>query len=184
MDKKLVVYVLAALVATALLFALAANPPRGTSQPAAPPMAGHEEFHAHFDFKLFVDGQPVDLSQERFQAVEGHELSEDVHLHDHDGNVVHLHNEGVTVDQFLDSLGLSQEGKKVRTFVNGEETPRGLAYQFKDLDRVLVSVGASTDEEIVQQLASVTDRACIYSEKCPERGKPPTETCVGQCKIG
>ncbi len=178
MDKKIVVCLLMALIAATLLFGLASN--RGLFRPLAP-----KPYHAHFDFKLFVDGKQVDLSQDPYQSVEGHELNEDVHLHDHDGEVVHLHAHGVTVREFLEALKLLPEaGKQARVFANGKETPAGLAYQPQDLDRVLVSVGAGTDEQVAAWMALVSDRACIYSEKCPERGKPPYETCVGQqCTI-
>ncbi len=173
--KQLVAYALVALLVTALLFGLAANKAKAPATQA---------YHAHFDFKLFVDGKQVDLSQDEYQAIEGHELSEHVHLHDHDGEVVHLHAPGVTLTEFLGSLKLLPEaGKQVRVFANGKETPAGLAYQPRDLDRVLVVAGAGTDAQVAAWQALVSDRACIYSEKCPERGKPPYETCVGQCLI-
>ncbi len=174
MGKKLIIYVLAALIIAALLFGLASDPLKPK----------HEEIHRHFDFRLYLDGQAVDLSQDQYQSIEGHELNEAVHLHDNDGEVVHVHAEGVTLDEFLDSIGVQLPVTgDTKVFVNGKEDTRGLAYQPQDLDRILAAHDASQDE-IATQLALVTDRACIYSEKCPERGqRPPTETCVGQCVI-
>jgi hypothetical protein len=32
---------------------------------------------------------------------------------------------------------------------------------------------------VADQISSISDLACMYSEKCPERGTPPTENCVG-----
>ena len=52
-------------------------------------------------------------------------------------------------------------------------------YEFKDLDRITLSFSDSDFSPTTKQISEVTDRACVYSEKCPERGKPPTENCVG-----
>jgi len=175
MDKKLLIYVLAALIIAALLFGLASNPLKPKQ----------EEMHRHFDFKLYREGQAVDLSQDQYQSVEGHELDERVHLHDNNGDVMHVHAEGVTLDEFLASLGIELPvASETKVFVNGDFEPRGLAYQPQDVDQILVVHGQATDEQIVAWQATVTNNACIYSEKCPERGqRPPTETCVGQCVI-
>ncbi|HIH15840.1 MAG TPA: hypothetical protein HA252_00355 [Candidatus Diapherotrites archaeon] len=171
MDKKLVIYALSALIVTALIFGLASN------------QAKPQEIHHHFDFLLYLDGQAVDLGQDQYQATAEHPLDERVHLHDGNGKVVHIHAAEVTLDDFLDSLGIElHEVEGLRIYVNGREEKLGLDYQPKDLDQILVTDSAS-EATIQEQLASLTNNACIYSEKCPERGKPPTESCVGQCVI-
>lgn len=176
MDKKLIIYVLVALIATALLFGLAAN--GDWLKPKK------EEIHWHFDLKLYLDGQAVDLSKDEYQATEEHRLSERVHMHDGSGKVVHIHTAGVTLDEFLDSMHIDLPVTgDTRVVVNGYVEARGLAYQPQDLDRILISHGDESDEQALERFGSVSDLACIYSEKCPERGKPPTETCVGQCVI-
>jgi hypothetical protein len=50
-------------------------------------------------------------------------------------------------------------------------------YEFTDLDRILITYGDMAG--VADQISSVSDLACMYSEKCPERGTPPTENCVG-----
>ncbi len=173
MNKKLIIYVLIALIVTALLFGFASTKPEKK-----------DEVHRHFDFKLYLDGQAVDLSRDEYQATEEHRLSERVHMHDGSGKVVHIHTAGVTLGEFLDSLHseLPVTGD-TRVVVNGYVEARGLAYQPQDLDRILISHGDESNEQALERFGSVSDLACIYSEKCPERGKPPTETCVGQCVI-
>ena len=52
-------------------------------------------------------------------------------------------------------------------------------YEFKDLDRIVLSFSDSSSGLTEKQISDTTDKACIYSEECPERGKPPTEECVG-----
>jgi hypothetical protein len=54
------------------------------------------------------------------------------------------------------------------------------AYSLTDLDQILISYGNESEDQINWQMSQVTDRACIQSEKCPERGSPHDEsTCAG-----
>ena len=149
-----------------------------------------EAFHAHFDLKIYTDGVPVDLSLAKYQSTEGKELHEFVHLHDGNGKAVHLHKDQISLKTFVDSIKINflpdTALKTLKVYVNGTIVPEGLSYMPKDLDRILISYGPITDKNIETQIKSVTDVACIYSEKCPERGKAPTEACVGgvgtECK--
>lgn len=149
-----------------------------------------EAFHAHFDLKIYTDGVPVDLSLPKYQSIEGKELHEFVHLHDSNGKVVHLHKNEIALKTFIDSIKITflpdTTSKTLKIYVNGIVQPEGLGYMPKDLDRILISYGPTSDKNIETQIKSVTDVACIYSEKCPERGKAPTEACVGgvgtECK--
>lgn len=76
-----------------------------------------------------------------------------------------------------------------RLFVNGEQLSEDVKmedYVMKDLDQILLT-NISFDGDLESQLASVTDNACIQSEKCPERGKPSDESsCAGSgdCGVG
>lgn len=133
-------------------------------------------YHAHFDLKIIQNGVAIDLTQDKYQSEEGKELDENIHLHDKNGKVVHMHKEGVTLGELLTSIKLSVKGK---LYVNGKLVEGDLnSYAPKDLDRVLITDGPNSD------LSLVSDDACIYSEKCPERGTPPPETCVGGLGTG
>ena len=118
-----------------------------------------EKVHMHFDIAVFINGKKVDLSADKYM-----EKKEAVHLHDNNGEVVHIHQKGATLGMFIDSLGLKPDSDPK---VNGTVMKEWRDYQPQDLDRIVFGEGP------------VTDKACIYSEKCPERGKPPTEKCVG-----
>ncbi len=153
------------------------------------------EYHVHADFKVYVEGQGVDFSLDKYQSVEGQEKDLWTHLHDGNGNLIHVHRQGVTLGQFFKSLGITltptclalDTGQQyctggastLKLFVNGQPDARFDAYEPQDLDRILISFGAETGPALQPQLDAVTDTACIYSLKCPERGKPPTESCVG-----
>ncbi len=71
------------------------------------------------------------------------------------------------LSDLFSSFGLTPKGK---LYVNGKENAAFLAYEPQDLDRILITDGV---------IADIADDACIYSEKCPERGKPPSEECIG-----
>lgn len=68
-----------------------------------------------------------------------------------------------------------------RMFVNGEERPLDPAYEFQDLDKILLVYGAGdmTDAEVLD----MTDDACLYSRTCPERGDPPAENCIADPEV-
>lgn len=152
--------------------------------------------HLHFDIKLSVVGETVDFSQSKYQSdEEGKELDDKVHVHNGNGKIGHVHASGVTLGYFLNTLKFKldnecleiDDGGKfckkdtniLTVFVNGKEINNFSQYVFKDLDKILVYYGSNEEALIQKELLSVSDEACIYSEKCPERGTPPEEKCVG-----
>lgn len=160
--------------------------------------------HTHADVAVFVGGKKLNFSQEEYMS--GHDAAAGQHnpyLHFHDGNgdVIHRHKPGLSLEEFFLSIGFdpdekcrNQKGtpnpkclfpagsKKPRMFVNEAEQPYDMGYTFKDLDRILL-----TDSEDVgainSQLDQVKDDACKYSKTCPERGEPPSEGCVADPEV-
>lgn len=155
----------------------------------------HTDVHVHADFKVYIDNQPFDFTGDEFQSTDENPKHEFTHLHDGNGEIIHRHADGVTIGDFFTSIGFNisdecittNDGtqrcntneKTLKVFVNDKQIAEPQNYQFEDLDRILVTYGADDVETLNQQLASVTDEACIYSLSCPERGTPPTESCVG-----
>lgn len=153
-----------------------------------------EKVHEHADLKVYLDGQKLDLSVAKYQSTEEKELDPDIHLHDGNGDVVHKHRQGVTLGDLFRSLKIefsrdclvldtgkrycNTDTKSLKMLVNGQPNDQFDRYVFTDLDKILLSYGPK-DETLTSQLDSISDQACLYSEKCPERGKPPTEKCVG-----
>jgi len=127
-----------------------------------------EKVHMHFDLAIYRDGRRQDLAADKYM-----EKTEAVHFHDGNGEVAHIHEKGATVGMLVDSLGVDEAGA-VAMMVNGKNYEGDWRrYEPADLDRIVVMLGRPAANP------AVTDKACIYSEKCPERGKPPTENCVG-----
>ncbi|MEM2138204.1 MAG: hypothetical protein QW568_03905 [Candidatus Anstonellaceae archaeon] len=174
------------------------------------PAPKYGDEHSHADFKVYINGEAINFSQEKYLSgnVSGkrRDLSPFTHLHDTDGNVVHKHMSGITVGTFLSSLNMrfnstcfsldngtsycNSGNATVRMFVqhsggNWQQNYEYEKYSFSDLDRFLITYGAASPAELQSQMESVTDRACIPSGKCPERGLPQDEsscdTDSGEC---
>lgn len=163
----------------------------------------HEvEFHEHADMKVYINEKSVDFSVDRYQTGEAHSNEDDghahvvdAHLHDNEGGVLHMHAQGVSLGQFFQSLGINftkdcfildnneqycnSGAKTLKMYVNGKKNLELPDYVFSDLDKILITYGDESSDEILSQQQSVTDDSCIYSLECPERGTPPEEGCVG-----
>jgi len=150
------------LAAVLLLVACSAKPQIG-------PLGG---IHTHADFKVYLDGKPVNFAQRQYMVKVQY-----VHVEDMDGDVIHFHATGVTVGEFFRTLGMKFDGKcfvkdgknyctdaqnTLKFYVNGEPNELYGDYLTSDLDKMLISYGPK-DENVSAQLASVTDKAKIQS---------------------
>ncbi len=145
--------------------------------------------HVHADFKVYVNGGAVNFSEGRFQSTNEHSLTEYVHFHDGNGNVVHLHASGVPLSYIFGTFGgflnqtcirvaqgeplyCAEEGtlklgpNRLKFFVNNQSVTDLSPYPFHDLDQILISFGP-VGADVSGELASVTSEACIPSGKCP-----------------
>lgn len=152
-----------------------------------------EKVHEHADFAVYLNGEKFDFTKAKYQSSDTNPLDPDAHLHDGNGDVTHKHRKGITLGYFFDTLGMKFDNqcfttddgtqycntadKKLTMYVNGKENTQFGNYEFTDLDRILITYGDMTG--VADQITSISDDACLYSEKCPERGTPPTENCVG-----
>jgi len=131
-------------------------------------------YHAHFDLKVYQNDVAVNFTLPKYQESKTNPLDENIHFHDGNGKVVHLHKEGIPTKDLFDSFKLSVPTWSV-AFVNGKRVDDILIYVPQDLDQILIG---STN------VSSVSNDACIYSLKCPVRGTPPPEDCVGGLGTG
>ena len=189
MRKPLFLLVLTALAVSACAPKQAANP---------------DPNHTHADFADFVNGEQLDFSASELMSgistdatthdEEAESRHDYYHLHDSNGNVIHRHKPGLPLQEFFDSLQVGFDAlcyasfapmadgqicgeTPFRMFVNGKEQTFDLDYVFTDLDQILLT-NASTDADVAAQLQKVSDDACLYSQTCPSRGKPPAENCI------
>jgi len=128
--------------------------------------------HEHVDFKMFLLGQPFDFRSYQLR-------SQYVHFEGGDGDVIHKHATGVTLDFFFKTLRMSfnkncivldngtrycDDGTNtIKFYVNGNQSNLFEKYELHDLDKVLISYGNETPEQIQLQLANITDKAADQS---------------------
>ena len=150
------------------------------------------EVHEHADFRMYIHGSLYNFSQEEYMSSEARTLSNFIHLHDEDGEVIHKHASGITLGFFFNTLGMeldpsclilangteycNDDSYKLRMYVNGRPNNDFQNYEFKDLDQILMTYGDENESTIKQQIGSVSDNACIQSGNCPERGEPTDES--------
>lgn len=176
-----------------------------TCEAGTPGCELRQPIHEHADFALFIDGRQFDFNQPRFLSTAEDETSAAAHIHAPRPSVAHVHLSGTTWDEFFRSLnfelndpsvpavtpetaslklpdGTTLKAGGARTFkfiVNGVPVDGLATIEISELDRVLVSYGSETPEQVqTAQLSRVTDQACIPSERCQARvpvDEPPEE---------
>ena len=159
-----------------------------------------EEVHVHSDFVLYFDGGQVDLSADKYQSASDQILHAHIHLHDNNDEVIHRHDHGVTLSDFFGSLGFNlsndcltgdtgvafctADNDELMVFVNDERINEPATYVNQEEDRILIYHGDKDDNETIRTLLlGITDKACIYSGTCPERGTAPPESCGLTCEL-
>ena len=134
---------------------------------------GSQHFHA--DFKIFINGNSINFADDKHYM-----KSNIIHLDNQQNKedasgLIHMHATGVPFWYFLKSIGIdlgkecitleyqqkfcNSTDKKLRFFINGKEHPDIGNYVFRDLDKILVSYGDETEEELIKQINLVTDYA-------------------------
>jgi hypothetical protein len=122
--------------------------------------------HDHAGILVSIFGDSFDFSAPAYQI-----KSTWIHFEGRDGTTVHKHATGVTLGYLFDTLQLRvdeqcftfQDGRnfctnddyKLRFFVNDEESTDIRELEIEEDDRILITYGAETPEEIEAQLLKV-----------------------------
>jgi len=141
--------------------------------PGGPPNAGalgSEHSHAGILVKIF--GDTFDFSAPAYQI-----KSSWIHFEANDGTTVHKHATGVKLGYLFDTLRLGLDDKcfvfvdgrsfctdeeyKLKFFINGQQVSDLRDYEIKDDDKILISYGAQTQEEIDAQLSELENQPII-----------------------
>jgi hypothetical protein len=132
----------------------------------------YEGVHYHANWAVFVDGQRLDLTANRymedvFQCTVDptQQRPEDrVHMHENNHDVVHVHAAGVTWGHFIDNLGFgmgddylytdaaryeSAEDRSLKFVLNGTEVRTIRNRAIRDQDRLVISFGPETIDEVL-----------------------------------
>lgn len=127
--------------------------------------------HYHADFSVVIEGEEVDFSQSDYQVV-----SQKAHVEGGNGNVVHSHATGAHFKFFLNTLNFDynetylktpneeyyENGKQIRMFVNTASDWREIdpaPFRFETGDKILLTYGNYTEEEISDLQSSVTSQS-------------------------
>lgn len=131
---------------------------------------GSEHSHAGILVKIF--GDTFDFSAPAYQI-----KSSWIHFEGNDGSTVHKHATGVTLGYLFETLGLGlddqcyefQDGRSfctnedytLRFFINGEQVNDIRDYEIQEDDKILISYGAETPEEIESQLLELEAQVLV-----------------------
>jgi hypothetical protein len=143
--------------------------------------------HVHANFAIFVDGKQIDFAKPDYMSLkpctENQEPSvnklDNVHLHDNVGNVVHVHQDGITWNDLLQSLRFdinsqSDVSKNLTSKIYLDKNlvdSKILSENIKQDQHLLISINnldafTSIDqsETLKSQYQQVGDNAHTYSE--------------------
>ena len=142
--------------------------------------------HIHADWKIYINGKALDFSDKSHMERMRNNMPVSSFIHvdsgapapEKTGDVLHMHASGVPLWIFFKSIGIdfskdcitlenkekfcNDSNKKLKFFVNGKESNEFENYVFNDLDKILISYGDESEEEIKNHLASITDFAKLH----------------------
>jgi len=139
----------------------------GTNTPGAPPGAGKlGDEHEHASILVRIFGDKFDFSATTYQIKNSW-----IHFEESDGNTIHRHSSGVTLDYLFETLSIAidedcyiftdgrqfctNEDYSLKYFINGASVNSINDYVVQDDDRILISYGGETEAQITDQLNEV-----------------------------
>ena len=139
----------------------------GTNTPGAPPGAGKlGDEHEHASMLVRIFGDKFDFSATTYQI-----KSSWIHFEESDGNTIHRHSSGVTLDYLFGTLGIgidedcyifadgrqfcTNEDYSLKYFINGNSVSSINDHVIQDDDRILISYGGETQAQINDQMNEV-----------------------------
>ena len=132
--------------------------------PGSPPGAGIlGDEHEHASVLVRIFGDKFDFAATTYQI-----KSSWIHFEESDGNTVHRHSSGVTLGWLFDTLNIlidedcynfadgrqfcTNEDYSLKYFINGDRVNSIHDYVVQDDDRILISYGGETEEQVIAQL--------------------------------
>jgi len=132
--------------------------------PGAPPGAGKlGDEHVHSSLLVRIFGDKFDFAVPSYQI-----KSSWIHFEDSDGTTIHRHASGVTLGYLFDSLNIgidtkcfvfpdgrqfcTNEDYSLKYYINHQPVSNIYDYIFEDGDRIMISFGAETPEQVEEQL--------------------------------
>jgi len=139
---------------------------------------GNEHIHASILVK--IHGDKFDFSQPAFQI-----KSSWIHFEGQDGNTIHRHSTGVTLGYLFETLGITvndecyilhineifctNNDSSLKFYINHNQVPDIRGYVIQDGDRILISYGNETPDEIEKQLVELDSQQISIIEKTQQK---------------
>ncbi len=144
--------------------------------------------HYHANIAFYINDKRLDISKDKYMedigaCKPGNKKSprDRVHFHENNMDTVHVHDDGVTWGHLLSNLGFSfskqtiifddgqvignDEHKNWKFVLNGQQVPNPFNLQIQSRDRLLMSYGKTTQEELQKQFENVSQNAEQYNGK-------------------
>jgi len=135
-----------------------------TNAPGAPPGAGKlGDEHAHASILVRIFGDKFDFSVPTYQI-----KSSWIHFEESDGTTIHRHSSGVELGYLFDTINIGIDNKcyifpdgrqfctnedySLKYYINHQRVNDVYDYVFEDGDRILITYGSETPEQIEMQL--------------------------------
>jgi hypothetical protein len=143
------------------------------SVPDVPAGSVLRDAHEHASILVKISGDKFDFSGIQFQL-----MSPWIHFEGSNGNTIHRHSNGITLGYLFDTLhlGLSQDcfvfhdkrefctndDYELKFYINGEKVSDIRDYEIFDNDKILISYGSETPEEVEEHLAELESQELFY----------------------
>lgn len=150
-----------------------------------------EDTHFHANVAIFINGQRVDLSKDKYMepisactVEEGEKqlATQRTHLHSNNPETVHVHDDGVLWGHFLTGIRFNvgkdyivtdegkgyqnADGKMVTYVLNGKIINNPSNYEIESQDRLLINYGSESQDDLLNnQFKQVSTNAKEYNEK-------------------
>jgi len=135
-----------------------------SNAPGTPPGAGKlGDEHEHASMLVRIFGDKFDFSATTYQI-----KSSWIHFEESDGNTIHRHSSGITLGYLFETLSIgidencyvfsdgrqfcTNEDYSLKYFINGDPVNSINDHVIQDDDRILISYGGETKEQITNQL--------------------------------
>ena len=132
--------------------------------PGSPPNAGRlGDEHEHASLLVRIFGDKFDFTSPTYQI-----KSSWIHFEDRDGTTIHRHSSGVTLGYLFANLGInidsecykfpdgrhfcSNEDYRLKYYINHQIVKDITDYVLEESDRILITYGSETPEQIEEQL--------------------------------
>lgn len=139
----------------------------------APPNAGtFNDEHEHGSILVMIHRDKFDFSAGAYQVQDNW-----IHFESQDGSTIHRHSSGVTLGYLFETLGIgldeecyvfpsersfcTDENYSLKFYINGERVDSINDYVIQDEDRILISYGGETEEQIQEQLDELNAQPII-----------------------